>query len=232
MMKKVLITGGTRGIGRACAELFLSCGYRVFVTYIKSVKEAEELEGAGICAVKCDVSDADAVNKLHETIGDVDILVNNAGIAWSGLLSDMTEGEWDRLFDVNVKGVFNCVKEFSPFMVREKSGSVVNISSMWGVTGASCEVAYSASKAAVIGFTKALAKELGPSGVRVNCVAPGVIQTDMIANFSEEELNALAEETPLCRTGSPEEVAKAVVYLCNAEFVTGTILNINGGFVI
>ena len=131
---------------------------------------------------------------LHELCGDVDVLVNNAGIAWCGLLSDMKEDEWDRLFEVNVKGCFNCIKEFSPHMVREKSGSVVNISSMWGITGGSCEVAYSATKAAVIGLTKALAKELGPSGVRVNCVAPGVIKTDMISNLSEDEMKPMTEK--------------------------------------
>ena len=182
-MKKVLITGGTRGIGRACAELFKNNGFEVFVTYVKSESEACELEKDGIRAFLCDVSDSAQVKMLHELCGDVDVLVNNAGIAWYGLLSDMKEDEWDRLFEVNVKGCFNCIKEFSPYMVREKSGSVVNVSSMWGITGGSCEVAYSATKSAVIGLTKALAKELGPSGVRVNCVAPGVIKTDMISTF-------------------------------------------------
>ena len=231
-MKKVLITGGTRGIGRGCAELFKKSGYEVFVTYVKSDKEAEELEKNGIFAVKCDVSDSSEVRRLYEKIGDVDILVNNAGIAWYGLLSDMTEEEWNRVFDVNVKGAFNCIKEFSPFMVREKCGVIINVSSMWGVTGASCEVAYSASKAAIIGLTKALAKELGPSGVRVNCVAPGVVMTDMISNLSDEDMELLSEEIPLGKICNPEEVAKAVMYLCEADFITGEVLNINGGMVI
>ena len=231
-MKKVLITGGTRGIGRACAELFKNSGYDVFVTYLRSTEYADELRKIGIGAEVCDVSDSLAVKTLHQRIGDIDILVNNAGIAWYGLLSDMKEEEWDRIFDINVKGMFNCIKEFSPFMIREKEGSVVNISSMWGITGGSCEVAYSASKAAVIGLTKALAKELGPSGVRVNCVAPGVIKTDMISSLSEEDLNALAEDTPLCRLGMPEDVAKAVMYLSESDFITGEVLNINGGMVI
>lgn len=231
-MKKVLITGGTRGIGRACAELFKESGFEVIITYINSEKEAEVIKKSGIMAYKCDVSDGASVRALYEKVGDVDILINNAGVAWYGLLTDMTEMEWDRLFDVNVKGCFNCVKEFTPYMIRKKSGAVINVSSMWGITGASCEVAYSASKAAVIGFTKALAKELGPSGVRVNCVAPGVIKTDMISNLSEEDIAALADETPLCRTGSAEDVAKAVMYLCQADFITGEILNVNGGMVI
>ncbi len=231
-MKKVLITGGTRGIGRACVELFKNSGYDCFASYIYSDAEADILSAQGITALKADVAKRTDVEALYERIGDVDILVNNAGISWYGLLGDMKEDEWDRLFDVNVKGVFNCTSVFSPYMIRKRSGVIINISSMWGLSGASCEVAYSASKAAVIGFTKALAKELGPSGVRVNCVAPGVIKTDMLSGFNEEDLNALADETPLCRIGTPEDVAQAVKYLCEADFVTGEVLNVNGGFLV
>lgn len=231
-MKKVLITGGTRGIGRACAELFNEKGYEVYVTYLKSDDKAQELEEKGIKALKADVSDPAAVMAVYEKVGGVDVLVNNAGISWYGLLTDMDFKEWERIFSVNVHGIFNCVKAFSPDMVRKKCGTIINISSMWGITGASCEVAYSSTKAAVIGFTKALAKELAPSGIRVNCVAPGAVDTDMMASFSDDEKKALCEEIPLSCIGNPLSVAEAVMYLCNAEYVTGEVLNVNGGMVI
>lgn len=231
-MKKVLITGGTRGIGRKTAELFKKSGYSVFVTYEKSSDEAKKLKSDGISAIKADVSDIEAMESVRNEIGTVDVLVNNAGISYWGLLSDMTQAQWKRVIDVNLTGTFNCIKVFSPDMVNKKRGAIINLSSMWGVTGGSCEAAYSAAKAGIIGLTKALAKELGPSGVRVNAVAPGVIKTDMTKNLSEVDLNSLAEETPLGIIGTAEDIAEGILYLAKARFVTGEILNINGGIVI
>ncbi len=231
-MERVLITGGTRGIGRQAAILFKKSGYEVFVTYVKSSDEAEKLEKIGINTIMADVSDLGAMLEAKKKIGSVDILVNNAGISYWGLLSDMKIEEWQRILDVNLTGTFNCIKLFSPDMVNKKCGSIVNISSMWGVTGGSCEAAYSASKAGIIGLTKALAKELGPSGIRVNCVAPGVIKTDMTKNLSQEDFCALSEETPLGAIGTAEDVAEGILYIARAKFVTGEVLNINGGIVI
>ncbi len=231
-MEKVLITGGTRGIGRKTAELFKKSGYSVFVTYEKSSDEAKKLKSNGISAIKADVSDIEAMESVRNEIGTVDVLVNNAGISYWGLLSDMTQAQWKRVIDVNLTGTFNCIKVFSPDMVNKKRGAIINLSSMWGVTGGSCEAAYSAAKAGIIGLTKALAKELGPSGVRVNAVAPGVIKTDMTKNLSEDDLNSLAEETPLGIIGTAEDIAEGILYLAKARFVTGEILNINGGIVI
>ena len=231
-MERVLITGGTRGIGRQTAILFKKSGYEVFVTYVKSSDEAEKLEKIGINTIMADVSDFGAMLEAKKKIGSVDILVNNAGISYWGLLSDMKIEEWQRILNVNLTGTFNCIKLFSPDMVNKKCGSIVNISSMWGVTGGSCEAAYSASKAGIIGLTKALAKELGPSGIRVNCVAPGVIKTDMTKNLSQEDFCALSEETPLGAIGTAEDVAEGILYIARAKFVTGEVLNINGGIVI
>lgn len=231
-MERVLITGGTRGIGRQTAILFKKSGYEVFVTYVKSSDEAEKLEKIGINTIMADVSDFEAMLEAKKKIGSVDILVNNAGISYWGLLSDMKIEEWQRILDVNLTGTFNCIKLFSPDMVNKKCGSIVNISSMWGVTGGSCEAAYSASKAGIIGLTKALAKELGPSGIRVNCVAPGVIKTDMTKNLSQEDFCALSEETPLGAIGTAEDVAEGILYIARAKFITGEVLNINGGIVI
>ena len=231
-MEKVLITGGTRGIGRKTAELFKKSGYSVFVTYEKSSDEAKKLKSDGISAIKADVSDIEAMESVRNEIGTVDVLVNNAGISYWGLLSDMTQAQWKRVIDVNLTGTFNCIKVFSPDMVNKKRGAIINLSSMWGVTGGSCEAAYSVAKAGIIGLTKALAKELGPSGVRVNAVAPGVIKTDMTKNLSEDDLNSLAEETPLGIIGTAEDIAEGILYLAKARFVTGEILNINGGIVI
>lgn len=231
-MERVLITGGTRGIGRQTAILFKKSGYEVFVTYVKSSDEAEKLEKIGINTIMADVSDFGAMLEAKKKIGSVDILVNNAGISYWGLLADMKIEEWQRILDVNLTGTFNCIKLFSPDMVNKKCGSIVNISSMWGVTGGSCEAAYSASKAGIIGLTKALAKELGPSGIRVNCVAPGVIKTDMTKNLSQEDFSTLSEETPLGAIGTAEDVAEGILYIARAKFVTGEVLNINGGIVI
>lgn len=231
-MERVLITGGTRGIGRQTAILFKESGYEVFVTYVKSSDEAEKLNKLGINTIRADVSDFDAMLEAKKKIGSVDILVNNAGISHWGLLSDMKIEEWQRILDVNLTGAFNCIKLFSPDMINKKCGSIVNISSMWGVTGGSCEAAYSASKAGIIGLTKALAKELGPSGIRVNCIAPGVIKTDMTKNLSTEDLDALSEETPLGAIGTAKDVAEGILYIAKAKFITGEVLNVNGGIVI
>ena len=232
-MKNVVITGGSRGIGAAAVELFAAKGDRVFFLYEKNHTAAESVaQKTGATAICCDVADSAAVKKAFASIPDVDILICNAGICHTGLLSDLPEADWDRLFDVNVKGIYNCVNAAMPAFLKKHAGSIVTVSSMWGQVGASCEAAYSATKGAVIALTQALAKELGPSGIRVNCVAPGVILTDMCANVEEEILAEMAEETPVGRNGTPMDVAKAMEYLANAEFVTGQVLPVNGGYVI
>ena len=228
-----VITGGSRGIGAAAVELFAKRGDRVFFLYEKEHEAARAVAAkTGATAICCDVADAQGVKAAFSQIGDVDILVNNAGICYYGLMSQMAESQWDRIFDVNVKGIFNCVNAATPSFLQKQRGCIINVASMWGRTGASCEAAYSATKGAVIALTKALAKELGPSGIRVNAVAPGVILTDMCANVAPEILAELAEEAPLGRNGSAMDVAKAMEYLANAQFVTGHILNVDGGYVI
>ena len=228
-----VVTGGSRGIGAATVEHFVRMGHRVYFFYHNSADAATALaEKTGATAICCDVSDSAAVSAAFAAIGHVDNLVCNAGIWQGGLLQDVSEDTWDRLFDVNVKGIYNCVKAVLPTFMKNHSGSIVTVSSVWGQVGASCESAYSATKGAVIALTKALAKELGPSGIRVNCVAPGVILTDMCACYTEADLQALADETPLGRNGQPEDVAKAIAFLLDAEFITGHILNVDGGFVI
>lgn len=228
-----VITGGSRGIGAAAVELFAKRGDRVFFLYEKEHEAARAVAAkTGATAICCDVADAQGVKAAFSQIGDVDILVNNAGICYYGLMSQMGESQWDRIFDVNVKGIFNCVNAATPSFLQKQRGCIINVASMWGRTGASCEAAYSATKGAVIALTKALAKELGPSGIRVNAVAPGVILTDMCANVDPEILAELAEEAPLGRNGSAMDVAKAMEYLANAQFVTGHILNVDGGYVI
>ena len=232
-MSTVVITGGSRGIGRAAVELFAGKGYRVFFLYEKNDAAAREVSGkTGAVPIRCDVADSAAVKAAFRQIGDVDILICNAGICFYGLMQSMPEADWDRIFAVNVKGVYNCVNAALPSFLRKQKGSIVTVSSMWGRVGSSCEAAYSATKGAVIALTKALAKELGPSGIRVNCVAPGVILTDMCAQVDPETLDGLAQEAPLGRNGTPEDVAKAMEYLANAEFVTGNVLNVDGGFAI
>lgn len=238
-MKNVLITGGSRGIGRACVYAFAAAGYNVFFTYNKSGAAAEKIsEETGASAVKADISSAEDVLKMseyiHDMCGRVDIIVNNAGISQQKLFTDITENDWDTMFNVNIKGMFLVTKAFAGDMINKKSGRIVNVSSMWGITGGSCEVHYSASKAAVIGFTKALAKELGPSGICVNCVAPGVIATDMNNHLSSEDMEHLKEETPLEKIGTPEEVAQIILFLCGEQssFVTGQVINVDGGMVI
>ena len=232
-MQRVVITGGSRGIGAAAVELFAGRGDRVYFLYEKNHEAAASVaEKTGAVAICCDVADTEAVRAAFDRIGDVDILICNAGIVHSGLMSMMGEEAWDRIFAVNVKGIYNCVNAAMPAFLRKHSGSVVTVSSMWGQVGASCEAAYSATKGAVIALTKALAKELGPSGIRVNCVAPGVILTDMCAGIDPEILAEMAEESPIGRNGTPEDVAKAMAYLADAEFVTGQVLPVNGGYVV
>ena len=232
-MSTVVITGGSRGIGAAAVELFCAKGDRVFFLYEKEHAAAQALaEKTGATAICCDVAQAQAVREAFKAIGDLDILICNAGICHTGLMSQIEEAQWDRLFAVNVKGIYNCVNAATPAFLQKQKGCVITVSSMWGQVGASCEVAYSATKGAVIAMTKALAKELGPSGIRVNCVAPGVILTDMCANVAEETLQELAQENQVGRNGTAQDVAKAMEYLTEAEFITGEVLSVNGGLII
>ena len=232
-MPNVVITGGSRGIGAAAVELFSQQGNTVYFLYEKEHKKAAQVaQKTGATAICCDVSDGAAVRAAFEKLPDVDVLICNAGICKTGLMSMLPEEDWDRIFDVNVKGIYNCVNAAMPFFLKKQSGCVITVSSMWGQVGASCEAAYSATKGAVIALTKALAKELGPSGIRCNCVAPGVIETDMCADVDPEILQEMAQDSPVGRNGTPEDVAKAMVYLAEAEFVTGQVLPVNGGYVI
>ena len=232
-MKNALVSGGSSGIGAAIALALVADGMNVTVNYSKNQKKALDIATrCGGTAFRADVADSAQVRHMYDEIGGQDVLVCNAGISDYGLFSDISEENWDRLFAVNVGGVKNCIQAALPHMIRQKRGCIVIISSVWGVYGASCEAAYSASKAALIGLTKALAKELGPSGIRVNCVAPGVIETPMLSGFTDEDKRALAGETPLCRLGTPEDVANIVSFLCSdkAAFITGQILGVDGGF--
>lgn len=231
-MKHVLITGGSRGIGAAAVRAFSrDCAVSFF--YEKNHAAAQRVAAeTGAEAVCCDVTDPEAVRRAVAALPPVDILVNNAGIAHYGLISQVTEAEFSRLFSVNVGGIYRCVNAVLPAMLHRQSGCILNVASMWGQVGASCEAIYSATKGAVIALTKALAQELGPSGIRVNCVSPGVILTDMVANVSAETLDELAGEGLVGRNGTPEDVAEALVYLANAPFVTGQVLPVNGGLVL
>ena len=232
-MSTVVITGGSRGIGAAAVERFAMRGDRVFFLYEKNHAAAEVVaKKTGATAICCDVADSVAVKKAFDTIGDLDILICNAGICFSGLMSQLPEESWNRIFDVNVKGIYNCVNAAMPAFLKKHAGSIITVSSMWGQSGASCEAAYSATKGAVIALTQALAKELGPSGIRVNCVAPGVILTDMCASVQPEILEEMASDTPVGRNGTPMDVAKAMEYLADADFVTGQVLPVNGGYMI
>lgn len=245
MMNKVaLVTGASRGIGRAIARQLARDGYAVAVHCHHSTELAEELcneivsAGGAASVFVCDIADSNRVNSMISDItrkmGSISVLVNNAGIAQQKLFTDLSDEEWHRMMAVHVDGAFYTCRAVLPEMIRNHNGVIVNVSSMWGQTGGSCEVHYSTAKAALIGMTKALAKEVGPSGVRVNCVAPGVIKTDMLAGFDEDTLADLAQEAPLCRIGTPEDVAAAVSFLVsdNAGFITGQILAPNGGIVI
>ena len=239
MSKTALVTGASRGIGREICRALSSDGWNVAVNYQSSAAAADELArelgGIAVCA---DVSNPEAVERMFSLVradlGEISLLVNNAGISEYGLLTDLSFERWNRLLAVNLGGVFNCCRAAIPAMVRQKSGCIINISSMWGQVGASCEAAYSASKGGVIALTKALAKELGPSGIRVNSVSPGCIETDMMARFSPAELDALRDETPLEALGSPADVACCVRFLASpaARFITGQTIGVNGGFII
>ena len=239
MAQTVIITGASRGIGRECAVQFAAKGYNVAAVYHKSEAEAQSLKketGCEIfrcnCAVHSEV--VSAVAEINRVFGGGDILINNAGIAQQALFSDITEEMWDNMFAVNVKSVYSFTHSVLPHMIHNKYGRIINISSMWGQVGASCEVHYSASKAAVIGFTKALAKETGLSGITVNCIAPGVIDTDMNANLDSETMEYLKEETPAARLGTPSDIARTALFLADpsADFITGQIIGVNGGFII
>ncbi len=244
MKKTVIITGASKGIGAATAILFARKGYNVVINYNNSFESANLL-ARSLTSQRFSVFPfkANVANKLEtellvkETMykfGSVDVLVNNAGVAFQGLIDETDEFDSDRIFDINLKGVYNCCRAVTPEMVAQKGGKIINISSMWGQVGASCEVAYSAAKAGVIGLTKALAKELAPSGITVNAIAPGLIETGMNANIDVEALNAFVEDIPLGRMGSADEVAAAVYFLASndADYITGQVLGVNGGYVI
>ena len=238
-MNTVLITGGSRGIGEAMVRLYADQGWRVAFTYLNSDEKAQSLSReSGALALRCDAKSEAETSVMAEQVlrqfGHLDALICNAGISYTGLLQDMTVSQWDELFAVHVRGAFLATRAFLPGMISRQNGSILYVSSMWGQVGASCEAAYSACKAALIGLCKALAKEAGPSGVRVNCLCPGVIQTDMLRAFSQEELQILADDTPLCRLGTPLDVARAAFFLSSqsASFITGQVLSVNGGFVI
>lgn len=242
-MPSVLISGASRGIGRAAAFAFARAAWFVGVNYCQSEKEAQEVVasiadiGGLACALQGDVrSPADCaamVQTMEARFGPLDALVNNAGISLPGLFSDVSGADWQRTLDVNLTGARNMAAAVLPGMISRKRGAIVNVSSMWGRCGASCEVAYSAAKAGLIGFTKALAREVGPSNIRVNCVAPGVIQTDMNAALTPKDMAALSEATPLCRIGQPAEVAEAILFLAgpSASFITAQVLGVDGGYV-
>lgn len=241
-MKTVIITGGARGIGRELCRAFAEKGYNVVINYNKSENHAEslyrELKGMGLPCEKfrADVriygEACDMAEFTLKKFGGINVLINNAGIALQKLFCDVTDEEWDNLLQTNINGVLNCTKAVLPYMISQKSGNIINISSIWGLVGASCEVHYSTTKAAIVGLTKALAKEVGPSGICVNCIAPGIIDTDMTNDLSPEDRQALIEQTPLMRTGMPKDVAAAAIYLAEDSFITGQVISPNGGFVI
>lgn len=241
-MKTILVTGGSRGIGRAIIEEFAKEGYNVFFTYNNSEEKATELKkiltekGFNVENFKADIENEDEVKKMIEACikkyGKIDILVNNAGIAYYGLIQSMELNEWNKVINTNLTSVFLTCKEVIPHMLKEAEGLIINISSMWGKTGSSCEVAYSASKAGVDGLTKALAKELGPSNIRVNSIAPGLIDTDMNKILDNETLENFKQETPLGKIGNAIDIAKCVKWLAEDEFTTGQVIEINGGYII
>lgn len=244
MNKVAFITGASRGIGRAVARRLAREGYAVGIDYLQAREQAqalaEELEAQGrsAMAVQADVADreavTDAIRRVEAAFGPVSLLVNNAGIAQQRQFQDIDPTFWRRLFAVNVDGAFHTIQAVLPNMIHEKAGCIINTSSIWGQRGASCEVAYSSTKAAVIGLTRSLAMELAPSGIRVNCVAPGVIRTDMVEVLGQETLEELARETPMGRLGTPEDIAEAVAFLASdrAAFITGQVLTADGGFIL
>lgn len=234
-MKKALVTGGTGGIGQAICRRLSADGYHVMINYVHSEEKAERLakEISGE-PIKFDISNIEEVEKIAEQIGKIDLLINNAGISEIDLFTGISHEKSSRIMDINLGGTLNCSRAFLPAMIREKCGCIINVSSMWGEVGASCEVDYSATKAGIIGFTKALAKEVAPSGIRVNCVSPGFIMTEMNSRFTDEELNDIKEEIPLGFFGKPEHVADCISFLASdmAEYITGQVISVNGGMVI
>ncbi len=243
-VETAIITGASHGIGKATAELFAKSGYNVLINYNNSSAEAHDLydelveQGYNIILYKADVSKRDDVDSMIDhcikEFRSIDVLINNAGISQSKLFTDITENEWDRMMDVNLKGVFNCSQSVLRYLLPAKQGKIINISSIWGMVGASCEVHYSAAKAGVIGLTKALAKELGPSGIQINCIAPGIIQTKMMQDYGDSEISDLKDMTPLGTLGTPTDIAKLAFYLASesGNFITGQVISPNGGFVI
>lgn len=234
MTKTALITGASRGIGAACARALARDGHRIIINYKQSEEQAYSLaHEIGAAAYKADVSDKSQVDEMFRSARKTDILVCNAGISLNKLFTDTEESEWRRLLDTNLGGVIHCCQAALSHMIRQKYGRIITISSIWGISGASCEAVYSASKAAVIGLTKSLAKELGPSGITVNCVAPGVIDTDMNAALTPDTLACLRDQTPLGCIGSPADVASLVRFLASDEagFITGQVISADGGFI-
>lgn len=242
--KTIIITGGATGIGKAITELFANNGYNVLINYYKSKEKALNLqhaltiEGFNINTFKADVSKQSEVNEMVkfclDKYGRIDVLVNNAGITYNTLFDLIKEDEWNEVIDINLKGTFLCCQAVVPFFLKKKEGIIINISSIWGIVGAACEVHYSAAKAGLIGFTKALAKELGPSNIRVNCVAPGIIATDMLNSIDDDEVQVLKDDTPLQRLGTVDDIAQTILFLSSekSSFITGQVLSPNGGFVI
>lgn len=244
MNKTVLITGASKGIGATTAIYFAEKGYNVVMNYNSSVQSARILQkslsesGYKVFSFQANVKnrlDVDLmVKETIERFGGIDVLINNAGISHQGLFTDMNDIEWKEIIDVNLNGVYNCCHAVLPYMIKNKSGSIINISSMWGQVGASCEVAYSAAKAGVIGLTKALAKEVGPSGIRVNCIAPGLIETGMNQELSLEDVAQIVDDTPLSRIGTTSDVATTALFLASddSSFITGQVLGVNGGLIV
>lgn len=240
MNKTVLITGGSRGIGKAMVYKFSKAGYNVLLNFNKSEDISNQIanELTNVKVYGADVADRtkvfNMVNYAIEHFGKIDVLINNAGIASSGLFQDLPQEEWHKVMDVNLNGVFNCTQAVLPGMIERKAGKIINISSVWGMVGASCEVAYSTSKAGIIGMTKALAKELGPCNIQVNSIAPGIIMTDMVADYSMDELNAITDQIPLGRIGSADDIAELALFLASdkANYITGQIISPNGGWII
>lgn len=242
--KTVIITGASRGIGKTMAVLFAIKGYNVLINYNHSENEAFKLynrlqeKGLNIALFKADVSKREQVDAMVDncisSFGKVDILINNAGISQQKVFIDISEHEWDEMVNINLNGVFNCSQSVLRYMINQKKGKIINISSIWGMVGAACEVHYSAAKAGVIGLTKALSKELGPSNIQVNCIAPGIVKTDMMSSFSEDELNELKDATPLMRLGKSKDIAACALFLAseNTDFITGQVISSNGGLVI
>lgn len=240
-MKNVLVTGGSRGIGRKIVYKFAEAGYNVILNYNKSEVSALEIskEFKNVKIFRADVSNRKEVHEMFEFArdkfkGDIDILINNAGVSCNGLFQDISIDEWNNLMAVNLNGVFNCTQEALPSMISKKSGKIINISSIWGMVGASNEVAYSASKAAIIGLTKALAKEVGPSNIIVNCIAPGIVMTDMVAEYSLEEFEQIRQQIPLGKIGATDDIANLALFLASddANYITGQVISPNGGWVI